>query len=234
MPRTTPISRYRNIGIVAHVDAGKTTTTERVLFYTGVSHKMGEVHDGAAIMDWMEQEQERGITITSACTTCFWIGHGQAVRRTSHQHHRHARTRRLHDRSGAQSARARRRVCRFLRHVRVSNRNPKRFGVRRTDMQCRASCSSTRWIALAPISCASSSRFANRLGANAGSAPVADRQRRALRRRRRSDHDEGDLLERSGSGPHVSRRQEVPSRCVRSASSCANASSQPQPKPTKS
>lgn len=74
MPRTTPISRYRNIGIVAHVDAGKTTTTERVLFYTGLSHKIGEVHDGAAVMDWMEQEQERGITITSAATTCYWAG----------------------------------------------------------------------------------------------------------------------------------------------------------------
>lgn len=74
MARKTPINRYRNIGIVAHVDAGKTTTTERVLFYTGVSHKIGEVHDGAAIMDWMEQEQERGITITSAATTCFWKG----------------------------------------------------------------------------------------------------------------------------------------------------------------
>jgi len=74
MPRETPIKRYRNIGIVAHVDAGKTTTTERVLFYTGVSHKMGEVHDGAATMDWMEQEQERGITITSAATTTFWDG----------------------------------------------------------------------------------------------------------------------------------------------------------------
>ena len=74
MPRSTPIGRYRNIGIVAHVDAGKTTTTERVLFYTGLSHKIGEVHDGAAIMDWMEQEQERGITITSAATTCFWQG----------------------------------------------------------------------------------------------------------------------------------------------------------------
>jgi elongation factor G len=72
--RTTPIERYRNIGIMAHIDAGKTTTTERVLFYTGVSHKMGEVHDGAAVMDWMEQEQERGITITSAATTCFWAG----------------------------------------------------------------------------------------------------------------------------------------------------------------
>ncbi|MCH9665623.1 MAG: elongation factor G [Gammaproteobacteria bacterium] len=72
--RKTPLNLYRNIGIVAHVDAGKTTTTERVLFYTGISHKMGEVHDGAAVMDWMEQEQERGITITSAATTCFWQG----------------------------------------------------------------------------------------------------------------------------------------------------------------
>jgi len=74
MPRTTPIDLYRNIGIMAHIDAGKTTTTERILFYTGVSHKIGEVHDGAATMDWMEQEQERGITITSAATTCFWSG----------------------------------------------------------------------------------------------------------------------------------------------------------------
>jgi len=75
--RTTPISQYRNIGIMAHIDAGKTTTTERILYYTGVSHKIGEVHDGAATMDWMEQEQERGITITSAATTCFWSGMDQ-------------------------------------------------------------------------------------------------------------------------------------------------------------
>ena len=74
MARKTPIDRYRNIGIMAHIDAGKTTTTERVLYYTGVSHKIGEVHDGAATMDWMAQEQERGITITSAATTCFWSG----------------------------------------------------------------------------------------------------------------------------------------------------------------
>ncbi|MBL8996127.1 MAG: elongation factor G [Gemmatimonadales bacterium] len=78
MPRTTDLKYYRNIGIMAHIDAGKTTTTERVLYYTGKSHKIGEVHDGAATMDWMEQEQERGITITSAATTCFWRRHGQS------------------------------------------------------------------------------------------------------------------------------------------------------------
>jgi elongation factor G len=75
MPRPAPLERTRNIGIMAHIDAGKTTTTERILFYTGISHKIGEVHDGAATMDWMVQEQERGITITSAATTCFWRDH---------------------------------------------------------------------------------------------------------------------------------------------------------------
>lgn len=75
MSRKIPLNRIRNIGIAAHIDAGKTTTTERILFYTGVSHKIGEVHDGAATMDWMEQEKERGITITSAATTCFWNDH---------------------------------------------------------------------------------------------------------------------------------------------------------------
>src|SRR5471032_224727 len=80
MTRKTPIERYRNIGISAHIDAGKTTTTERILFYTGVNHKIGEVHNGAATMDWMEQEQERGITITSAATTAFWKGMAGTIR----------------------------------------------------------------------------------------------------------------------------------------------------------
>ena len=92
MPRKTSIERYRNIGIVAHVDAGKTTTTERVLFYTGLSHKIGEVHDGAATMDWMEQEQERGITITSLQQLVL-VWYGATVRSTQDQHHRHPWTR---------------------------------------------------------------------------------------------------------------------------------------------
>ena len=85
MPRKVSLEMTRNIGIMAHIDAGKTTTTERILFYTGINRKMGETHDGASTMDWMEQEQERGITITSAATTC-----------SSYQHHRHSRTRGLH------------------------------------------------------------------------------------------------------------------------------------------
>jgi elongation factor G len=93
MAREYAIEDYRNFGIMAHIDAGKTTTTERVLYYTGKSHKIGEVHDGAATMDWMEQEQERGITITSAATTTFWKA---VTARAPFQHHRHARPRRLH------------------------------------------------------------------------------------------------------------------------------------------
>ena len=88
MARTTPLDHYRNIGIMAHIDAGKTTTTERILYYTGKNYKIGEVHDGAATMDWMEQEQERGITVTSAATTCFWTRHGQASDKGTGPEHR--------------------------------------------------------------------------------------------------------------------------------------------------
>ena len=93
MARTTPLERYRNIGISAHIDAGKTTTSERILFYTGVTHKLGEVHDGAATTDWMEQEQERGITITSAAVSTFWKGMAGQFKEHHLQCDRHPGTR---------------------------------------------------------------------------------------------------------------------------------------------
>ena len=96
----------RNIGIMAHIDAGKTTTTERILYYTGKTHKIGEVHDGAATMDWMVQEQERGVTITSAATTCFWKDHVHVLLEgPRHSDHRHPGSRRLHVRGRALPAR---------------------------------------------------------------------------------------------------------------------------------
>ena len=109
--RAFPIAHTRNIGIMAHIDAGKTTTTERILFYTGVSRKMGEVHEGTATMDWMEQEQERGITITAAVDHLL-------LARPPHQHHRHPGPRRLHRRGRAHAARARRRGGGLLRRRR--------------------------------------------------------------------------------------------------------------------
>ena len=131
MPRKVSLENTRNIGIMAHIDAGKTTTTERILYYTGVNYKIGETHDGTATMDWMAQEQERGITITSAATTCYWHHHHfrcyhllldwlqAAVPPDPYQHHRHPGPRGLHRGGGALPARA----GRFRdRHVRQGRR----------------------------------------------------------------------------------------------------------------
>jgi hypothetical protein len=161
MAREYPLERYRNFGIMAHIDAGKTTTTERILYYTGKSHKIGEVHDGAATMDWMEQEQERGITITSAATTTFWerrtrtrpastahAGQGQVPL----QHHRHPRPRRLHHRGRALAGRVLDGAVACSTPTPASSRRPKPSGARPTATRFRASCSSTRWTRSAPTS----------------------------------------------------------------------------------
>ena len=115
MPRKVSLENTRNIGIMAHIDAGKTTTTERILYYTGVNYKIGETHEGTATMDWMAQEQERGITITSAATTCYWKGTKDQSSPDPDQHHRHPGPCGLHRRGGALPARAGR-LC--DRHVR--------------------------------------------------------------------------------------------------------------------
>ncbi len=165
MARATPIERYRNIGISAHIDAGKTTTTERILFYTGVSHKIGEVHDGAAVMDYMEQEQERGITITSAATTCFWKG----MDKTFPEHRIN-----IIDTPGHVDFTIE--VERSLRVLdsavalfdSVAGVQPQSETVWRqmNRYACRASPSSTRWIARAPIFCAVVEMIRTRLRAN--------------------------------------------------------------------
>ena len=148
MARTTPLERYRNIGIMAHIDAGKTTTTERILYYTGRSYKIGEVHEGTATMDWMEQEQERGITITSAATTCFWNDHRINIIDTPGHVDFTIEVERSCACSTARS--------RCSTRSPASSRNPRRCGARPTNTACRASALSTRWTASAPILSAAS------------------------------------------------------------------------------
>ena len=200
--RSTPINRYRNIGISAHIDAGKTTTTERILFYTGVSHKIGEVHDGATVMDWMEQERERGITITSAATTCFWKGMDN-----NFPEHRIN----IIDTPG---------------HVDFTIEVERSMRV--LDGACMVYCavggvqpqSETVWrqankykvprLAFVNKMDRQGANFFKvydqmkaRLKANPGSDPGADRRRGEVRRRHRSRPDEGDLLGRVDAGHEV-------------------------------
>ena len=140
MPRTAPLERTRNIGIMAHIDAGKTTTTERILYYTGVNYKIGEVHDGAATMDWMEQEQERGITITSAATTCFWNDYRINIIDTPGH---------VDFTDRGRIARSECWTAPSLSSVAWAGSSPsrKRCGGKPTGMACPGSLSSTRWTA---------------------------------------------------------------------------------------
>ena len=157
MPRLHAIEDYRNFGIMAHIDAGKTTTTERILYYTGKSHKIGEVHDGAATMDLMEQEQERGITITSAATTAFWNGKRLNIIDTpGHVDFTIEVERSLRVLDGA--------VC-VLDATRASSRRPRPSGARATSTKFRASSSPTRWTRPAPTSSSASHDIVDRLGA---------------------------------------------------------------------
>ncbi len=155
MPRTVPLDKMRNIGIMAHIDAGKTTTTERILYYTGRTHKIGEVHEGTAIMDWMEQEQERGITITSAATTCEWRDITINIIDTPGHVDFTAEVERACVCSTAR--------WRFSTRWRACSRNRRPCGGRPTSTECRASVSSTRWTASARISITSVETIVDRL-----------------------------------------------------------------------
>ena len=189
MPRKFPLERTRNIGIMAHIDAGKTTTTERILYYTGRTYKIGEVHEGAATMDWMEQEQERGITITSAATTC-------ELERPPDQHHRHARPRRLHRRGRALAARPRRRdrAVRLGRRRRAPVRD--RLAPGRQVLRSRASPTSTRWTASARTSTRASQTMIDRLGAHPVPIQLPIGAESDFLRDHRPRRDEGDHLQR--------------------------------------
>ena len=158
MARSFPLERTRNIGIMAHIDAGKTTTTERILYYTGRTHKMGEVHEGAAVMDWMEQEQERGITITSAATACEWKDHRINIIDTPGHVDFTVEVERSCACSTARSPSS--------TPSPASSRSPRPSGARPTSTACRGSPSSTRWTASAPTSSASVQTMRDRLGAN--------------------------------------------------------------------
>jgi elongation factor G len=234
MARKTPIERYRNIGISAHIDAGKTTTTERILFYTGVNHKIGEVHDGAATMDWMEQEQERGITITSAATTCFWKA--WTVPRAPHQHHRHPGPRGLHHRGGAFAC-----ACSTARAwctARWAGVQPQSETVWRQANKYnvpRIWPSSTRWTAPAPTSSRCYDQMQARLKAN----PVPDRRSRSAPKSNFNGvvdlrQDEGDHLGRGAQGMKFE-YEDIPAELDgRRRRSGARTWSRPLPRPTKS
>ena len=195
MARTTPIERYRNIGIMAHIDAGKTTTTERILFYTGVSHKIGEVHDGAAVMDWMEQEQERGITITSAATTCFWSGMEQhfdehrinIIDTPGHVDFTIEVERSLRVLDGAITVLSS--VDGVEPQTETVWRQANKYGVPRmifVNKMDRAGADFPRVV----------EQVKERLGANPVPIQLPDRGGRSIRRHRRPDPDAGNLLER--------------------------------------
>ena len=155
-PAHSDLRSIRNIGIIAHIDAGKTTTTERILYYTGEIHRMGDVDKGTTTTDYLEEERERGITIVAAAITCHWK---DADGPADHdQHHRHARPRRLHRRGRAVAPRPRRRGRRSSRPSRGSRRRARPSGGRRPSTTSPGSASSTRWTASAPSSSASSTR----------------------------------------------------------------------------
>ena len=160
-PRQVQLNRCRNIGIMAHIDAGKTTTTERILFYTGITYKIGEVHEGTAVMDWMEQEQERGITITSAATTCSWREHAST---SSTRPGTWTSPLRSSGRCACSTAPS---PC--STRSPASSRSRRRSGGRPTSTACRASASSTRWTGSARTSSGPSSRSGSKLQGN----PVA-------------------------------------------------------------